>query len=153
MPGERQETREIGGREVTVKSLKMGPGRELLVRIFGVAFPAIADALRGGADMRALAGGARLSAVIGTLLGGVGGRLDNALVDHVAHTLGAVSTAKLDGAQLSLATEVMRDTVFDGDYMAFFEWLAFALEVQYRDFFGGLQARTKAAMGAKAPSP
>lgn len=153
MPGDRQETRTIGGREITVKTLKMGPGRDLLVRLFGVAFPAVADALRSGSDMRTLVGQARLSVVIGGLLGGMGARVDSALVNHVAEVLGSVSTAKVDGVPLPLEKEALRDSVFDGDYLAFFEWIGFGLEVQYGNFFGGLQSRTKAALEAKEPSP
>ncbi len=126
MPGFVAESREIGGKTFTVKKLSFGKGQPLLVKLLAAAGPVLAKATGDRTQAMAL----------------LGSSLSNELIDECANTLGAVSSVKIDSVEFpSLEKSGIRDSVFDGDYLSFFEWLAFALEVQYRDFFLGLLAR------------
>ena len=137
MAGMREETKTLAGKDFTVRTLPFGKGREMLLRVMQVAAP--------------LVGGSR-SGVEG-LFAALGGNLNNADVNYVAETLGGVTSVKTpDGIVLKLDKEGIRDGVFDGDYLTFFEWIAFGLEVQYRDFFVGLVNRLGQS-GAEAKSP
>jgi hypothetical protein len=134
-----QKTKQIGAYEFTVKRLPMSTGRALLVRLLSVLAPALGEALSKGADLRSFANAAKGMVIGGGLVQAFGERLDDALIDAAADAMGKVSSAKNEqGVVLALDKPAIRDTVFDGDYLAFFEWIAFGLEVQYSDFFHGL---------------
>ncbi len=146
MTGFVSKSKQIGAHEITVRRLDMSKGRALLVRLASVIAPALGDAISKGADLRSVAKIAQGDVIGGSLLRGLGDRFDDATIEYVAHTLGTVSEAKNEaGVVLKLEKSDMRDMVFNGDYLAFFEWLAFGLEVQYRDFFQGLVARVAGA--------
>jgi hypothetical protein len=132
MPGFVPEKRTIGGREFTVGKLSFADGQEMLVRVMGVVAPLLGEGAKAAGNGPAMMAG--MLAMLGT-------RLDNAMLEFIAEKLGAISTVKTGAIEFKLDKPALRESAFDGDYLSYFEWLAFGLEVQYRDFFVGLLAR------------
>lgn len=156
MPGFETKEKMIGGKKFTVSPLPFNRGRAGLVKLLGVVAPAIGEALSGGASVASLLMDARVAGFLGNALAGLPHRLDETTLGWFDGEFGGRTKAcvgDLD-VEMKLDSEASRNTVFgDLGYAAYFEWLAFCLEVNYSNFFGealaALGMRKKKAEAAK----
>lgn len=145
MAGFKEETRQIGPHTVKVTQLAAKEGRPLLWRLGQI----------GGASLGALMGPKSGKATIGAaavqgLLSGV----EWSVVEEIADVLGSKSECtSSEGMTIKLDKPAMRDTAFGVRYLDYFEWLALAIEVNYKDFFTELVARIGAKPAEASPSP
>ena len=61
-------------------------------------------------------------------------------VDYFAKTFGSSSRYQ-NGDKMTPLIDANREAHFSGKYMAFYEWLAFCIEVNFSSFFGDLTRR------------
>ena len=136
---DKKQSRSIDGFEYSVTPLPFGIGHKALLRFMRLAAPVIAEmSTVGGGDMKnAIAAALRV--------------IPNALteddVNYFAETFGKYSAYASDGKSVPLVTQ-NRDLHFGGRYTAFFEWLAFCVEVNFSSFFGDLTRRVSTGASA-----
>ena len=151
MAGFHKHSKTIAGSLFTVTPLDFHQGKEGLMKLIAVIAPAVGAALAGGkGGVMAVIGEPRLAALLGDALATLPSKLDNATLEWFEEAFGARSTAEVGSlaVTLKLDNKAMRASAFEAlGYMAFFEWLAFCLEVNYSGFFGAASAR----MPKKAP--
>lgn len=150
MAGFESKQKVIAGKKFTVSPLPFGRGKAGLLRLLAVIAPSVGDALARGASVTALLSDARGAAFIGNALAGLPHRLDDATMAWFENEFGSKSKAEIGDAdiEMKLETQAQRDTVFESlGYMAFFEWLAFCLEVNYSNFF----TEALAGLGSRKP--
>lgn len=148
MAGFAAQTKKIGERMYSVKPLPFGKGREGLTRLLAIVVPSAGEALARGASVATLLDGARGAAAAGELLSGVAARLDDAALQWFEDAFGNCSTVDI-GEGFKLDKPDNRAMAFGGDYLAYFEWIVFAIEVNYRDFFVGALAKLKRSAPSK----
>jgi len=147
---ERAEIRQIDGFEYEVKPLPTGIGTKLLLKFIKLAGPVLGEALSGVGDLNAAsaAGGAfRLLA-------------DTVKEDDLEYfrtTLGSKTrilepgSVDKNGEPLWIAlTPAKQDTHFAGNYIVLFDWLRFAMEVNYGSFFAELMRRMSETASKKS---
>jgi hypothetical protein len=142
--------KEIAGKKFTVSPLPFGRGKAGLLRLLGVIAPSIGDVLARGASVTSLLSDARGAAFIGNALAGLPHRLDENTMAWFENEFGSKSKAEVGdvNVEMKLDNQAARDTVFESlGYMAFFEWLAFCLEVNYSNFF----SEALAGLGSRKP--
>ena len=132
---ERQQKREIDGVTYIVNPLPFGVGKTALLRFTKIAGPVLASA---AGDM----GGVGLIAAITA-------SLTDADVTYFAKTFGDACWY-VDGEKNVPLVEKNQADHFDGRYAAFFEWLAFNVEVNFGPFFVGMLNRLGVAVLPKA---
>jgi hypothetical protein len=137
---ERQQQRDIDGVVYIVNPLPFGIGKKALLRFTKIAGPVLAAAV--GKDGAAGA----IAAIVGALT--------DVDLDYFASTFGNASWYVDGEKNVPLVTNNQADH-FDGRYEAFFEWLAFSVEVNFRPFFSAMAKRLNdaTAIKAKATSP
>jgi hypothetical protein len=131
------EAREIGAHTYTVTRLGFANARKLLELSEQLLGPAILSLLAGvdpQAAMSSLLGTDLRSA--GEAILGVLGRLGSSKADEVFRLLGA-HTRVVDEGKLIVLTETQQDQWWALHPDECIAWLAFAYEVQFRDFFVG----------------
>lgn len=136
----------IDGVEYTIYMLDPRTSLRLLRRILGAVSPALGAFAGTGGDMSAEVSPELFSKIAGDLFD----RLDEKLLDDAVDHLASVTHA--DGKPLKETMAIH----FRGRIGAMVRWLAFALRVQYADFFAEAKAaiaRIGGAKGAASPSP
>lgn len=128
--------REIDGILFTVKLLPFEVARPLLVRATGLIGPALSEL--GGAEATGDGVGAMARA-----FGALGTKLSVKDMDYLDETLGPVSEIQGENGMVPLTKQAIR-VHFQGRQLLWFKWVAFALEVQFSDFFDAVR-RFKAA--------
>jgi hypothetical protein len=139
-------SKQIGERTFTVRPLPFGKGREGLRMLLAIIAPSLGDALAAGASVRGLVEDSRLSAIVGGMLGGLSARFDEGTLKWFEEAFGEATTVDI-GNGLKLDKPGNRESAFSSlevdRYLAYSEWLGFALEVNYRDFFTGALEKLK----------
>lgn len=147
----KSESRVIGGRRFTVHQLPFGQSRDLLVVLGRVVGPALSGA--ASADGAALARAESLGG-LSALANGLGGmleRLEPSQLDRIQEALAAHTFVDLGSGKEPRLADATFEAVFSGALESYFEWLYFALEVNYAGFFGALRAAVARRLGgAKA---
>lgn len=121
------QTRTIGQTQYRVAPLGFGSGRRLFLDLSKALGPALASLATGGRPTPAQALSALSTAIQG---------VNDAALESWAETLGDVTQYSVDGGQKwPTLNKANREILFSGAILSFFEWLAFAVEVQFSDFF------------------
>jgi hypothetical protein len=128
--------KEIGGRRYYVTQLGAKKGRQALARLVKVLGPVMAHVVsdaKPGAAMRSISG----DALKGALLE-LSERISEADLTYFCETFGEYTEVELEGGKRPRLTMEMQDLHFAGKYGEMLQWLAFAAEVNFADFFGAL---------------
>ncbi len=130
--GLRSERRTIGEHEYEVTQLPSSKGRRLLVRLFKVLGPAFGELTAGGAkNVDEVDSGALARAIQELAL-----RITSDDLEDVVQELARTTRIRMGDKEPELAS--VMELHFAGRYDELIRWLAFALEVNYGSFFGGL---------------
>lgn len=162
----RLERREIAGKSFTVKPLTMEVGRDGLARLLQILGVAAGTALPGmdTLSLKSLLDDAKKAvtdadaggffAAGGGFLRGLAEKMEPETLRYFVDLFkGSTTVEIIPGADgITLARQGAMDLVFDGDYFAQFEWLAFALEVNYLGFFVAAVARVGIKRKPAAPA-
>jgi hypothetical protein len=131
-----EQTKEIGASTYLVRQLPATQAQRLFVRLSKLVGPAIAELTTGGKD--GLKGAAM------HVLGG----LEPSDVEDITKQMAKMS--EVDNKPL----DKIFDVHFTGKQAELWQWLLFALEVQYKDFFDVLRGLfAEAAVGSGSTSP
>lgn len=143
--------REINGTHYTVRMLNGTKGKALLTRLFKLAGPALADILAGIKDAQSVQE-MKLDGVADAVRSFASRLPDNEL-NEITLILAEHTEITIAGGK-PMALKQLADSHFAGNYREMFSWIAFALEVNYADFFGGSDGLQSAfsALRAKAQS-
>lgn len=126
--------REIDGVRFRMTPLGFAKARRIFVRLTKIAGPAMAKAAPQGASDLADA-----MAVLTE-------KVSDADLEDLAETFGDCTRFSQDGDAWPFLNKANREALFSGGrLMLFFQWLAFALEVNYSDFFEWLKSAGGAA--------
>lgn len=137
-------TRLIGNTRYQVTQLPSSHARKLLVRLVRMAGPIVASLLE---DKTLIDTNAPIvervskldSKTLATMLRDFSTRVSEADLEYLCETLGGCTQIEsLDGKLSPLDLEAQELHFRGGRLSELFRWLAFALEVQYSDFFSGL---------------
>jgi hypothetical protein len=112
-----EKSKKIGNHEYVVRQLPATKAQRLFVRLTKLAGPAIAEITSGG------------KAGIKTAAALIFGQLNESDVEDITKQMAAMS--EVDNKPLDKVFEVH----FTGKHSELWQWLLFALEVQYQDFF------------------
>jgi hypothetical protein len=148
------ETRTIGGDEYEVTQLPSGRGRKLLLRLLRIVGPAIAELVKDGTSS------VKLSDVsadgLAAALQELAARLTEDDFEYAVRELTSGTKVRIAGGP-AVKLETVSELHFAGNYGAMLSWLGFALEVNFRSFFGGLGSLVPPGLAEKArsasPSP
>jgi hypothetical protein len=124
------QTKTISGTKYTVTPLETSTGLKMLTRLLRILGPSVKD-IRSFGDLKAMA----LVA-----FGSLAERLEDADVEAIVQTL-AASTKVGNDPKKQPALSTIFELHFSGDYLPLFQWLAFALEVNFGTFFRELVAK------------
>jgi hypothetical protein len=128
-------SKEIGKHTYSVTPLTAKKAYKLLTKILKIVGPGVGTIVDGrSAD-----------GLVGQLIGQITERLDETAVEQIVDMLIAQTTVRMDGRDVPV--EKIFDVHFVGKMSELMRVLAFALEVQYGDFFADLGG----ALGATAP--
>jgi len=159
------EEKQIGETTYRVTMLGAKAGRNLLVRLFKIAGPVLGELLEGLEGTKDPKKGAELGG-LGFSLGDLGmdavaraleelaSRISEQEFAYLCDTLADRTEVVLEGGERVLRLSQVFDLHFAGKYRELFGWLAFALTVNYRDFFGDSTGGALLAglMGKRAPT-
>jgi hypothetical protein len=121
--GRKEERRTIGRYEYIVTQLPWEKWVTLSTRLARLLAPAAAAASANSGIVEAV--------------GGIAALLDEKEVFFAAEVLGESSRVVIDDKAPTL-TRKFQALHWDGEYSEFIQWLRFALEVNFSDFFAGL---------------
>lgn len=145
------ESRTIGNYTYEVTTLGGLAGRKLLTKLVKTLGPCLAPLLTDS-DGNTKKGWSVLDAdskSVAAALVEFADRVTPELLEELAVAFGKTTLVDMGGGKAVQLTLENQDLHFAGNYGEFFRWLAFALEVNFRDFLGALpQLRA-----AKAPEP
>lgn len=155
-------TTTIQGVEYKITKLPFSRGKAVLLRLTRAVGPAIAAALGGVPDIQGKSLGELSMAEVAPSLVQAARRLAEDLsepdFDFIVDTLMPHAWIMRDGKQIPLSRE--KEFHFSGNYLAFFQWLGWALKVNFmgfsdgRDLFGEVVAKAQAAsMAQRSRSP
>lgn len=163
--GLRTESRLLGNHRYSVTTCPASEGRRILVKLLKLLGPTLAPILSGvdtkGLRARATIGTGETGEPVGWSVLDMEGktlaealqefssRLSSELVEDLAATFGACSEVHLGGERALQLTLETQEEHFSGNYSEFTKWIAFALEVNFKDFLGVLPLSRK----AKAADP
>lgn len=143
-------TKTIDGTKYGVYMLPPKLARKMLVRIFQVLAPSAGELFGRESE--------QLSKAIGPTLATLADRLSDDDLDWMMGELAKVSTVEMAPNKEPALGQIF-DVHFMGRIGHMLKWFAFALEVQYSDFWSGsgsglndLLATVKAAMASPSPS-
>lgn len=102
--------------------------RKILVRIFQVLAPSAGEAFSRESE--------QLTQAIGPILSTLSDKLSDDDLDWMMSELAKVTTVEVAPGQEPYLNTIF-DVHFRGKVGQMFKWFAFAMEVQYADFFGG----------------
>lgn len=137
---EHKQERVIDGFMYEVTPLPFGIGRKALTKFIGIAAPVIGSVV-GAKDKGSV------EAAMVAALPALATALSDEDLSYFASTFGKASKYK-DGDRMVPMLEANQEIHFMGRYTAFFEWLAFAIEVNFSPFFHDLIALAKKSAGA-----
>jgi len=133
------QVREIDGYKFEVMPLGFKAARSAFVRLTKALGPALARAANAAPDLESL----RTSAAQMDLVSAVSELADRVSDDELewfADTFGKTTRFSRTGEQWPYLTADNREALFSGgSLLLFFRWLAFALEVNFADFFEWLR--------------
>lgn len=132
-----QEEKQIGETHYRVTQLPGSKGQRLLVHLYKIAGPAMAELLRGFDG--AVAMDSVLDMDLGFLANAVidlADRINDDELEDLVTRLAASTEISVDQERW-LQLKDCKEQHFAGNYKELFLWLGFALEVNYADFFGG----------------
>jgi hypothetical protein len=124
---EKAQTREIDGRAFRAWPLPFGLGLTALVRLSGIVSPVLSSMFKGATESERMAG----------LFDALPAALSVDDVQYFARLFGDASHVK-DGDNWVPLVEKNQAERFEGQYMAFFKWLTFCMEVNFSGFFDGV---------------
>lgn len=143
-------TKTIDGTKYGVYMLPPKLARKMLVRIFQVLAPSAGEMFSRESE--------EVATVIGPVLSSLADKLSDDDLDWMMSELAKVSTAEVAPSKEPFL-EPLFDVHFRGRIAHMLKWFAFALEVQFSDFFdgsegglSGLLATIKAALASPSPS-
>lgn len=151
MAGLKVEERRIGGATYRVTQLGFGAGRPALIRFARMVAPAVAELAGAVGSLTAASAGAALleTAIDGERLGrAFVAFLDRATEDEIAwlcETFAGRTLVRLDGSPAFVPLADVMEIHFAGKYRDALAWIRFALEVNFADFFAGLDTGGAAA--------
>jgi hypothetical protein len=126
----------IDGVTFEVTPLGHKTARGAFVRLSKAVGPALARSA-GSGDVTDLTGSdVNVAAALGEVIGNV----SDEDLDWFSDVLGKTTRYSVDGEKWPFLDSSNRDVLFQGRLLLFFHWLAFALEVNYSDFFGWLRS-------------
>lgn len=126
---EKAQTRTIGDDVYRVHPVAFGVGRKALIKLVKIVAPMLAAASAPGTKDDKIA----------ALLTALPESLSEDDVEYFADVMGAASWIDhADGRQQALVKQ-NRELLFGHKYLEFFQWLGFALEVNYAPFFSGVK--------------
>lgn len=149
----KSESRVIGGRRFTVHQLPFGQSRDLLVVLGRVIGPALSGAAASGGAQLATGDSLGGLGALATGLGGLLERLDPEQLDRIQDALSRHTFVELSPGKAPSLADVTLEAVFSGALEQYFEWLYFALEVNYAGFFGALRAAVAKRLGGDKGAP
>lgn len=129
----------IDGHTWAVTQLPPTRSLKLMARLLKIVGPALGQGLSAGADLDKADISAFGPAIEKLLL-----QLDGDTLDAVVKE--SLATARIDGQEALVGFEV----TFHGRLVELLKGVAFALEVNYSDFFGGLVGELRSRMGPSA---
>lgn len=136
----RAQEREIDGIRYKVWPISMKPhGTAALVRLIKLISPVLASVLK--ADTKAAMGAALFEALPNTLT--------ESDIDYFAKVFGDAAQYLNDKGEWAPLVDKVQADHFAGRYFALFQWIAFAAEVNYGNFFVGI--RSAVADGVPLP--
>jgi hypothetical protein len=132
------ETKEtvINSRRYLVTVLPYKTGRKVLVRLLKLLGPAVEVATTGAAgvlEMEAKAAASLLGGALASFLQ----NLEEADLDFLIATFGPKTRVSIGGAEPVWLTEENQMVLYSGNYLELFQWLGFALKVNYLGFTEG----------------
>jgi hypothetical protein len=144
------DTRTIGQNTYTVTQLAATPAYTLLTKLMKIIGPAF-GALAGASE------GKPVSEALKAALQELTSRLDEDEVKKIVNQLVATVIVHTDNGMNAPLPKVFESHFHGGNLSEFFQVLGFVLEVNYSDFFGGLESvKQKAASlvaGSVSKSP
>ena len=123
------EKKTIDGVTFEVTPLGYAVGRKAFVRLTKAVGPALAEAAQGSEE-------GSMSAALERLVSSV----EDSDLEWFADVLGKTTRFSTDGSKWPFLSEANRETLFSGRIFLFFQWLAFALEVNFSDFLSFLRS-------------
>lgn len=155
------QTKEIGGETFRFNPMGAEKSRELLVEIINRFGGSISVGLEnlGNADLSDVPPEANLTAMVGKLMGSIGGmireltaNLDPPYYKKLLDEFGKRSEVKEEESgqvRWPQMTSGYRDMFFSGRLVLEAQWLAWCCEVQYADFFAHVSTMSQKAIGLK----
>lgn len=122
------EQRTIDGIAFEVTPLGYKKARQVFVRLTKTIGPALAMGAEG-ADVD-------MAAVLGVLTD----RVSDADLEYFGEVFGSTTKYSTDGERWPFLRAADQETLFAGQLMLFFRWLAFCLEVNFSDFLDFLKS-------------
>lgn len=143
------ESKAIGDHTYLVTQLGAGEGRKMFVRLTRALAPVFGALLE---DAGSTKGGFKLGDMslesLSRTLHELAQRLTEDDLEYVCRTFGAKTMVQVgEGKEIQLTLD-KQELHFAGRYGHMFQWLAFCLEVNYRDFLGV----TKGFVSAQSPA-
>lgn len=122
-------------------------GGRVLVRLLKMAGGAIGEAMQGADDLDL--------SVAGKVIANLAETVSEADYDYLVDTFAKTSAVDIDGKTIPLHTEGVLDVHFAGSYVELGQWIAFAIEVNFGNFFGaaGIAKAKEAVSGRPASTP
>ena len=118
-------------------------GGRVLVRLLKMAGGAIGEALQGADDLD--------MSVAGKVIANLADTVSEGDYDYLIDTFAKVSAVEIEGKPVPLHNEGVLDVHFAGAYVELGQWLAFAIEVNFGNFFDAAGiVKAKAASGRPA---
>jgi len=134
-------SKKIGQYDYRVTQLDALSGRKLFIRLAKIAGPALGEFDTKDAQKS-------IAAVLGKIAASLSDEDMDAFCDVLA------KTTEVAGGEYNQRSPQLADVFalhFAGKYLEMFQWLAFALEVNFGDFFS--RALGSGALAAKQPAP
>lgn len=148
----KKESKDICDVKYTVTQLPYSIGHKLLLRLYKVIGPAVAEAFANAPDLKDSAIGDLPLQKIGPALGAAAGRLAQDLsesdFDYMVDTLAEYTLIEVDGKTKKLSADE-REFRFAGNYLELFQWIGFALRVNFLGFSNGRDVLTQALARAR----
>jgi len=137
---DKKQTRDIDGTTYEVTPLPFGIGRKALKRTVDVLAPLVAAAFEGEGK-----------AGIGKVFDALPDALSDADLDFFSETFGNASRyLDTQTGNMVPLVKANQELHFAGEYLRFFKWLTFSLEVNFAGFFAGTAGKLDlAALMAK----
>jgi hypothetical protein len=149
----KKESATINGQKYEVTQLPYSAGHRLLLRLYKVLGPALAEAFANAPDLKDSSIGDLPLRKIGPALGAAATRLAQDLseedFDHMVETLAEYTRLIDDTGRPKKLDADAREFHFAGNYLELFQWLGFALRVNYLGFSNGRDVLTQALARAR----